>query len=151
FAGHWIVSIDSVASINYEFIPARPADYGGCAVGANTLASIHPPFFLSRLLLQSNQVRGWYVIALQDQQALVERGGAAVSPFNLERRILLTEVALPSEFSFHIQRHKLTGSEPGIDHLSVGDWAWAGEIVLLVNRCKPALRGQSILPELTSI
>ena len=56
-----------------------------------------------------------------------------------------------AQLAIHIHGNKLAVSKPGVDHLAVGHWTWAGEIVLLMNGRKLTFRAQAILPELTAI
>ena len=69
----------------------------------------------------------------QDQQVIVERRRATVAPGDIEYRVVLADVALPDRFAVHIERRELSGAEPGVDSLAVGDRAGRGHIAFLMD------------------
>src|SRR5688500_8955628 len=70
------------------------------------------------------------MIAEQIKKILMQCRRASVCPEQLERRILFAEVPLPEHASVKIEADQLSGTEPCIDPLSVGDTARAREIVV---------------------
>jgi len=91
------------------------------------------------------------MVAQQDQQILVQDRGAAVTPVDVERRVLLSEVLRPHDATAHVERCELSCAEPDEQPLSVGDRCRRGEIVLLVQVGERSLRIDSKFPEAPAI
>ena len=146
-----VIGIELQAGVHDQLIALRTRDDERRAVGTHVPAPIGFPLFLTRTFIQRQQIRGRDMVAEQDQEILVERRRARMSPHQLKGRILLPQMALPHELAVHIEGDELPRSEQGVDQAAVRDGAGAGQVGLPVD-CRQLLVGlQSILPELTSV
>jgi hypothetical protein len=91
------------------------------------------------------------VIAQQDQQILVEHRGTAVPPVDVERRVLFSEMLRPHDATAHVERHDLTGAEPGEQVLAARDRRRSCKVVLFVEIGKRAARLEPVLPDSTAV
>jgi hypothetical protein len=91
--------------------------------------------------VDAQQVRCRLVIAEQDQHIAEQRRRTTVTPVDVERTVIATQIARPHRFPCHIQRDNLSGAEPGIDPLAVGYRTCRREIMFVVNLCQFAFGG----------
>src|SRR4029450_13659679 len=113
--------------------------------------AIRLPPILAGPLVDGEQVARRLVIAQQDQRVLKQRRRAAVPPLDVERRNLLAEIALPDDLAGHVERDDLTGAEPRVHHLAVGDRTRTGEVVLVVYAGQRPDRLDTVLPQAASL
>ena len=150
-AGGRIVPVDALARVDEELVAARGRDDQRRAVRGTTLAAVCLPPLLTRARVERDHVRRRLVIAEQDQQVPVEHRRAAVSPVDVERRVLFAEMLRPHDTATHVEGHELTGAEPGEDTLAVGDGCRRRQVVLLVERGKRPSRLEAVLPEAAAL
>ena len=145
-AGAWVIRVDPPAGVDDQLVPVVGRHDDRRAVGAEQRATVHDPPFLAGGGVECQHIRVGRMVALQDQQVLIQLGRAAVTPEHIERRVVLADMTRPELAALEIEGDQLTGAEPGEESGAVGHHAGCREVVVAMHsRDRPCGR-QPMLP-----
>ena len=141
-----IVGVDARVRVDDELMALAATDQERRRVRAQALAALGLPDLLARAAVQGQQVSRRIVVALEDEEVLIDERRAAVPPEHLEGGVLAREAPLPDRPAVERHRQELARPEPAVEPLAVGHRARRREVVEHVDRRQRRLGLHALLP-----